>query len=91
VDDGMYEIIDEGRFRIGSADVGVVFHYEVDGDTLRLTPEITKAMLEEALASPFEFSPAGWSVAVLYGGEKWNAFRAAAGARDVGNGQLSAA
>jgi hypothetical protein len=71
VDDGMYEIIDEGRFRIGHGDVGVVFHYEVDGDTLRLTPEITKAMLEEALASPLEFSPAGWSVAVSYGGEEW--------------------
>jgi hypothetical protein len=71
VDDGMYEIIDEGRFRIGNPDVGAVFHYEVDGDTLRLTPEITKAMLEEALASPLEFSPAGWSVAVAYPGEGW--------------------
>ena len=71
VDDGMYEIIDQGRFRIGNADVGVVFHYEVDGDTLSLTPEITKAMLEEALARPLEFSDAGWSVAVSYGGEEW--------------------
>jgi hypothetical protein len=71
VDDGMYEIIDEERFRIGNADTGAVFHYKVDGDTLSLTPEITAAMLEEALASPLEFSPAGWSVAVAYPGQEW--------------------
>jgi len=71
VDDGMYEIIDEERFRIGNPDVAVVFEYEADGDKLRLTPEITKAMLEEALARPLEFSAAGWSVAVAYPGEEW--------------------
>jgi hypothetical protein len=71
VDDGMYEVIDEERFRIGDADTGVVFHYKVDGDRLSLTPEITAAMLEEALASPMEFSPAGWSVAVAYPGQEW--------------------
>jgi len=71
VDDGTYEIIDEGRFRIGNPDVGGVFDYEVDGDTLRLTPEITKAMLEEALARPLQFSAAGWSVAVSHPGEEW--------------------
>ena len=70
VDDGMYEVIDEERFRIGDADTGVVFHYKVEGDRLSLTPEITAAMLEEALASPLEFSPAGWSVAVADPGQE---------------------
>ena len=72
VDDGMYEIIDEGRrFRIGNPDVGVVFQYEVEGETLRLSPEVTEAMIEEALASPFEFTAAGWSIAVSYPGHEW--------------------
>jgi hypothetical protein len=71
VDDGMYEIIDDGRFRIGNPDAGAVFQYEVNGDTLRLTPTVTKAMREEALARPLEFSAAGWSVAVSYGGAEW--------------------
>jgi hypothetical protein len=71
VDDGTYEIIDEGRFRIGNPDFGVVFQYEVDGDTLRLSPEVTDAMIEEALANPFEFTAAGWSIAVSYPGQEW--------------------
>jgi hypothetical protein len=70
VDDGPYEIIDDSTLRIG-ADPGVEFHYEIRGDTLTLTPVITKAMIAQALAHPLEFSDAGWSVAVAYPGHVW--------------------
>ena len=71
VDDGTYEIIDGDTFRIGNADTGAGFHYQVDGDTLTLSPVITKEMIEGALAHPLDFSPAGWSVAVSYPGQSW--------------------
>ena len=71
VDDGMYEILDGGRFRIGNPDAGAVFRYEIEGDELSLSPVITPAMKKEALAHPLEFSDAGWSVAVSYAGEVW--------------------
>jgi hypothetical protein len=67
VDDGLYEILDGGRVRIG----GVVFRYEIEGDELSLSPVITPAMKKEALAQPLEFSDAGWSVAVSYPGQVW--------------------
>jgi len=67
VDDGLYEILDGGRVRIGD----VVFRYEIEGDELSLSPVITPAMKKEALAQPLEFSNAGWSVAVSYPGQVW--------------------
>ena len=67
VDDGLYEILDGGRVRIG----GVVFRYEIEGDEFSLSPVITHAMKKEALAQPLEFSDAGWSVAVSYPGQVW--------------------
>jgi hypothetical protein len=67
VDDGLYEILDGGRVRIG----GVVFRYEIESDELSLSPVITPAMKKEALAQPLEFSDAGWSVAVSYPGQVW--------------------
>jgi hypothetical protein len=70
VDDGPYAIINDSTFRIGT-DPGVEFHYEIDGDTLSLSPVITKAMVAKALANPFEFTDAGWSVSVAYPGETW--------------------
>jgi hypothetical protein len=70
VDDGTYAIIDDSTFRIGT-DPGVEFHYEINSDTLSLSPVITKAMVAKALANPLEFSDAGWSVAVAYPGETW--------------------
>jgi hypothetical protein len=67
VDDGLYEILDGGRVRIGV----VVFRYEIEGDELSLSPVITPAMKKEVLAQPLEFSDAGWSVAVSYPGQVW--------------------
>jgi hypothetical protein len=61
VDDGIYEIVDDGRIHIGpNPDVGVVFRYEVDGDALSLSPVLTPALKKQALEHPLEFSPAGW-------------------------------
>ena len=71
VDGGMYELIDDGRFHIDNGDFEVDYRYEVAGDTLTLTPEITEAMITEALASPSDFTAAGWSVAVSYPGQEW--------------------
>ena len=70
-DDGRYEIIDEGRVRVENPDFDVVFGCEVDGDTLRLSPEVTEAMIEEARAKPFEFTAATWSLSVSYPGQEW--------------------
>jgi hypothetical protein len=39
---------------------------EIDDNTLSLSPVITKAMVAKALANPFEFTDAGWSVSVAY-------------------------
>ena len=71
VDDGMYEIVDDGRLRIGNPDFGVVFRYEIERDALSLVPVLTPAMKKQALAHPLEFSPAGWAVAVSYPGHEW--------------------
>jgi hypothetical protein len=71
VDDGGYEILDGGRFRIGNIDFGVVFRYEIDGDALSLSPVLTAAMKKQALADPLKFSAAGWAVAVSYPGHEW--------------------
>ena len=51
---------------------GVTFHYRiVDDDTLFLTPELTDAMVSQALADPKEFSDAGWAVSVALAGHPW--------------------
>jgi hypothetical protein len=71
VDDGMYEILDGGRFRIGGPDAGVVFRYQIDGDELSLSPVITAEMKKRALAHPLTFSDAGWSISVSYPGHVW--------------------
>ena len=71
VDDGPYEILDERRFRIGNADMGAVFQYEIDRDKLSLAPVLTAEMKQEALANPLKFTSAGWSIAVSYPGQIW--------------------
>jgi hypothetical protein len=70
VDDGGYKIISAGSFRIGPR---AVFRYRIiDGKHLRLTPVLTTAAKQEALADPLAFSEAGWMVAVsLPAGGAW--------------------
>jgi hypothetical protein len=67
VDDGIYEITDDGTFVIGD----VTFHYKIEGDSLMLTPVLTKEMKAEARAHPLEFTNAGWALAVSYPGHAW--------------------
>jgi hypothetical protein len=72
VDDGSYQIIDGNTFSIGS----VAFHYRiVNGDTLTLSPVLTKAMVRQARGvrrgNPVEVSAAGWAVSVAYAGYTW--------------------
>jgi hypothetical protein len=70
VDDGPYKIIRPGSFRIGPR---AVFRYRiVDGKRLSLTPVLTGAAKQKALAKPLAFSEAGWMVAVsLPAGGAW--------------------
>lgn len=72
VDNGPYRIIDSNTIRIGSPPAEVTFHYRIlHGNTLMLTPVLTKAMLRQALADPQKFSAAGWAVSVAYAGYTW--------------------
>jgi hypothetical protein len=59
VDENKYEIVAPDVVQIGK----VKFHYEISGDTLRLTPEIPSC-------SPDCFE-AAWSVAVAYERYDW--------------------
>src|SRR5215204_4222206 len=63
VDEGRYEVIDSRTIRIGG-DRGVEFSYEIEDDTLMLSPVLTQAMVEEALANPLLISDAARAVAV---------------------------
>jgi hypothetical protein len=75
VDSGRYRIINAHTFRI----IDARFHYDVarlfDRKILTLKPVITKRMRRQALADPFEFSIAGWEVAVAYTGSVWKRVR----------------
>jgi hypothetical protein len=75
VDDGKYQILDARTIRIGNPDVHARYRYRVKNRAehrfLALRPVITKRMRRKALAHPFEFSAAGWAVAVAYAGHVW--------------------
>jgi hypothetical protein len=70
VDEGRYEIIDSRTIRIGG-DEGVAFHYKIEGETLTLSPVLTQAMVEEALANPLVITDATRAIAVAYPGQVW--------------------
>ena len=71
VDWGTYEIIDEGsfampyRFERGKPIV-VEFRYRIDGNTLRLDPELTSDCTTGRCREA-----AAWAVSVAYAGEEW--------------------
>jgi hypothetical protein len=75
VDNGRYRVLSARTFRIMDAR----FHYDVarlfDHKFLALKPVITKRMRRQALAHPYEFSIAGWEVAVAYPGSTWKRVR----------------
>ena len=66
VDDGAYAV-DGATLRIGDG----AWRFAIDGDRLSLVPLITKAQTNQALAKPFDWSTAGWIVAVAYPGSTW--------------------
>jgi hypothetical protein len=67
VDDGTYVIVDSNTFMIGDA----TWDYSVQSNNLNLTPIITDKQRREALRHPWDFTTAGWMVAVAYPGTKW--------------------
>jgi len=70
VDDGTYQIIDDHTVLIG--DGPVTFHYAIQGgQTLALTPVLTKEMVRQALVDPKNFSPALWALSVAYPDYSW--------------------
>ena len=71
VDDGRYELASDGRFVISKEFPDVTFNYRIDGDELSLTPVLTDGMRQEALAHPFDFTPAGWAITMSYPGQTW--------------------
>ena len=70
VDEGPYEIVDDRTIRIGG-DQGVAFNYEIEDYTLTLSPVLSEAMVEEALANPTQITNATRAVAVAYPGQEW--------------------
>jgi hypothetical protein len=71
VDDGSYEITEDGTFVISKEFPDVTFHYMIDGDELELSPVLTQALKKEALAHPLDFSAAGWAITMSYPGQVW--------------------
>jgi hypothetical protein len=72
VDNGPYRILSNNTVYIGSPPIGATFQYRIlHGDTLMLSPVLTKAMLRQALAHPQKFSAALWAVSVAYAGHTW--------------------
>jgi len=72
VDNGPYRIVNNNTVYIGSPPIAATFHYRIlHGDTLMLSPVLTKAMLRQALAHPQKFSAAFWAVSVAYAGSAW--------------------
>jgi hypothetical protein len=67
VDDGDYELLAAHKVRINDG----TFSFRIQGKTLMLTPLITAAQKQQALANPLNFSLAGWMVVVAYPGHSW--------------------
>ena len=70
VDDGLYKV-SGSTITIGNSDVKGSFRFRIQGRTLMLTPLLTSALKQGALADPLNFHPAGWMVAVAYPGHAW--------------------
>jgi len=67
VDDGSYQLQSKNTVKINDGP----FRFRIQGKTLMLTPLLTAAQKQAALAKPLDFSPAGWMVAVSYLGHPW--------------------
>ena len=67
VDNGTYHVLTANTLKINDG----TFRFRIQGKTLMLTPLITAAEKQAALAKPLNFSTAGWMVAVSYWGHAW--------------------
>ena len=67
VDDGTYKLLSTNTVKINDG----TFRFRIQGKTLMLTPLLTSAEKQAALAKPLNFSTAGWMVAVSYLGRPW--------------------
>lgn len=67
VDDGNYQLLNAHTAKINDG----TFRFRIQGKTLMLTPLITAAEKQQALANPLQFSTAGWMVVVSYFGHSW--------------------
>jgi hypothetical protein len=66
--------VDDGTYQVSGSTLtinGAPFQFTIQGGTLMLTPMLTPALKQEALADPLNFNVAGWMVAVAYGGHPW--------------------
>jgi hypothetical protein len=70
VDDGPYTVSGD-TLKIGEGMSGGTWTFAIAGNRLTLMPRPTDAQIEQALADPLEFSPAGWMIAVAYPGTTW--------------------
>ena len=71
VDDGTYEVVDEGTVVISKEFGEITFRYSINGEELSLSPVLTEEMKKEALAHPLDFTAAGWTIAMSYPGQTW--------------------
>jgi hypothetical protein len=68
VDDGPYRVVNPTTVKINA----VSFRFTIkNGNTLSLSPILTKAMIRTAVAHPAQFSPAFWAVTVASVGHTW--------------------
>lgn len=70
VDAGTYQV-SGSTLTITNPDFGGSFRFRIQGKTLMLTPLLTSALKQEALADPLNFHAADWMVAVAYSGHSW--------------------
>jgi hypothetical protein len=67
--------VDDGNYQVSGSTLTIngdgLFQFTIQGGTLMLTPLLTPALKQEALADPLNFHLADWMVAVAYGGHPW--------------------
>jgi hypothetical protein len=66
--------VDDGSYQVSGSTLtinGAPFQFTIQGETLMLTPLLTPAIKQEALADPLNFHLADYMVAVAYGGHPW--------------------
>jgi hypothetical protein len=66
--------VDDGTYQVSGSTLtinGAPFQFTIQGETLMLTPLLTPAIEQEALADPLNFHLADYMVAVAYGGHPW--------------------